>query len=106
MKKFITGIIIGLMFTCGVSYGYRIGKPVPINEINANTLIELNHTIEKLWNITNGKYSLNIVTTNPDGNSNGDTGDMLLFNNSGTYYLAVNTTGAKVWRSVQLTDTP
>ena len=90
----------------GISYAYRIPKPQRITDFDQNGLVTLNETLEQLWDVTNGRYNLTTVTTNPDGAKSGKGGDMVLFNNSGTYYLAINTTGAKIWRSVVLTDTP
>jgi len=105
MRRFISGLIIGL-FISGIAYGYRIAKPQRITDFDQRGLIVANENFERLWQLTNGRFNLDIVTVNPDGNTKGDVGDMLLFNNSGTYYLAINTTGAKVWRSILLTDTP
>ncbi len=106
MKKILFGLIIGLILSSSISYAYRIGKPLRITDFDQKGLVVINENFERLWDITNGRYSLNITTTNPDGNTKGDVGDILLYNNSGTYYLAINTTGAKVWRSILLTDTP
>ena len=105
MKRFITGLIIGLCLT-GISYGYRISKPQRITDFDQRGLVVVNENFERLWDVTNGRYQLDITTTNPDGNTNGDVGDVIMLNNSGTYYLEVNTTGAKIWRGIQLTDTP
>jgi len=85
---------------------YRISKPDKITEINDESLVRLNTILEDLWDITNSRYQMGYVTTNPDGSRNGDIGDFVLFNNNGTYYLAINVDGLTTWRSVQLTDTP
>lgn len=106
MKRFILGFIAGSFLVSGISYAYRIPRPQRITDFDQNGLVILNETLERLWDVVNGRYSLDIVTVNPDGNTKGDVGDMLLFNNSGTYYLEINTTGAKVWRGTALTDTP
>ncbi len=106
MKKILFGLIIGLILSSSISYAYRIGKPLRITDFDQKGIVVINENFERIWDLTNGRYSLNISTTNPDGNTKGDVGDILLYNNSGTYYLAINTTGAKVWRSVLLTDTP
>ena len=105
MRRFILGLIIGLCIS-GIAYGYRISKPQRITDFDQRGLVIVNENFERLWDITNGRFSLDIVTVNPDGATKGDVGDMLLFNNSGTYYLEINTTGAKVWRGTALTDLP
>lgn len=106
MKKFVLGFILGSLLISGISYAYRAPKPQRITAFDENNLVVINEVLENLWNVSNGRFSLDIVTSNPDGSKKGDIGDMLLFNNSGTYYLAINTTGAKIWRSTALTDIP
>ena len=107
-NKFILGICIGVGLAIAVNaYSYRPPKPTRLTKLDEiSQIVQLNEALENLWNVIDGRYALNIVTVNPDGARRGDVGDMVLFNNSGTYYFAVNTTGAKVWRSVQLTNTP
>ena len=104
MRKFILGIIIGSILT-GICYGYRVAKPIRITDFDQRGLVAVNENFERLWDISNGRFSLDIVTSNPDGTLKGDVGDMLLFNNSGTYYLEINV-GGKVWVGEQLSDTP
>jgi len=106
MRRIICGFILGSLLVSGISYAYRTPKPQRITDFNQNGLVILNENLEQLWNVTNGRYNLNITTNNPDGSLQGNGGDMVLFNNSGTYYLEINTTGAKVWRGVVLTNTP
>lgn len=105
IKYCIIGLIIGILLN-GISYAYRFGKPAKITAFDNNALVVINDTFERLWDLSNGRFNLDIVTSNPDGSLNGNIGDMLLFNNSGTYYFEVNTTGAKVWRGTVLTDIP
>jgi len=106
MKKFIIGFILGSLLVSEVSYAYRMPKPQRITDFDQNGLVILNEVLEQLWDVTNGRFVLNIVTSNPDGSLKGNVGGMILFNNSGTYYLAINVTGAKIWKSILLTDTP
>lgn len=60
-----------------------------------------------LLQIKNSDDNILISTTNPDGTTPGKVGDMILYNNSGTYYLeiCVDSTN-KTWVGVVLTDTP
>lgn len=103
----IAGLIIGIILGLAISvYAYRAPRPAKITKFDEAALTQLNTDLENLWNLSNGRYSVNIITSNPDGSLNGDVGDIVLFNNGGTYYLEVNTTGAKVWRGTALTDTP
>jgi hypothetical protein len=103
--RFILGFILGSILISGISYGYRIPKPLRITDFDQKGLVTLNDNLEKLWDLTNGRFNLDIVTSNPDGSLTGDVGDMLLFNNSGTYYLEI-CVGGTVWLGEQLSDTP
>jgi len=107
MSNKLTIVVCLILVLIGDSFAYRPPKPTRLTQLDVETqVVQLNESLESLWNVVDGRYNLDIVTTNPDGNTKGDVGDMLLFNNSGTYYFAINTTGAKIWRSVVLTDTP
>lgn len=100
-------IIILILAIVGNVYAYRTARPIKFTDLTKpDQISQLNDIITELWNISNGRWNMNIVTVNPDGNTKGDVGDMLLYNSSGTYYLEINTTGAKIWRGVVLTDTP
>ncbi len=104
--KTIISFIIGFTLATGIVYGYRISKPQRITDFDQKGLVVVNENFERLFDLTNGRYALNITTTNPDGNLKGDVGDMILANTNSIYYLEINTTGAKIWRGVQLTDVP
>ncbi len=110
MRKNIINIIfiVGLisLSTLTLVHAYRIPKPQRITDFDQNGLVILNEVLEQLWDVTNGRYGLNTVTSNPDGTLSGKGGDMILYNASGTYYLAINVSGSKVWRSILLTDVP
>lgn len=105
MKRFICGIILGSLLATGISYAYRAPKPQRITGFDQNGLVILNETLEQLWDVTNGRISINTTTTNPDGSLTGNGGDMVLYNNAGTYYLEI-CIGGTVWLGEQLTDTP
>ena len=94
------------MLCTSMAYAYRITKPLPITDYNERGMVIINDNFERIWNITNGRFNLNITTTNPDGVVDGEVGDMILYNDAGTHYLEINVDGEKMWRGVNLTDTP
>ncbi len=49
-------------------------------------------TIYSNWN------NLVIVTANPNGSRNGKTGDLIAYNNAGSWKLCLNTDGGTTWR--------
>lgn len=67
MKKFVCGIILGSVLMTGVSYAYRIPKPQRITSFDSKGLIVLNEILEQLWDVTNGRISLNPGSTASTG---------------------------------------
>ena len=107
MRNLIIGIIIGALVFCGISYAKKIESPIKFTDLTvSNELVNLNTYLELVRDILNGDFTLKILTSNPDGSLKGTAGDIRLFNNSGTFYLEINTTGSTIWRGVVLTDTP
>jgi hypothetical protein len=105
LKKII--LIIVLILTPISVFAYRTSRPIKFTDLtNPSQITQLNEIITELWNISNGRYTMNYVTTNPDGALKGDIGDMVLLKSGGNYYLEVNTTGSNVWLGVVLTNTP
>lgn len=51
-----------------------------------------------LRQIHNEWNNLKIVTTNPDGAIRGQAGDLLIYNNAGSYKFCVLVTAPNVWR--------
>ena len=104
MKKILLVTVIILLIG-SVVYAYRIPKPQRITDYDENGLVIINEVLEHLWDITNGRYTLNVTITNPDGTVNGTTGDIMLLSSGGNWYLEI-CVGGNVWRGVQLQDTP
>ena len=64
--------------------------------------INFNNDIHSNW------QNLEIVTSTPNGSRTGRRGDILLLNNSGTYYLevCVSSPTGTVWHGIVLSQTP
>ena len=107
MRKFLCGFICGAIIFSSTAFAYRAPRPHQMTmPWTDNQVVELNNILEDFWNIDNGRYTMDITTTNPDGNTTGDVGDAVLYNNSGTYYYEINVDGGTTWVGVALTDTP
>lgn len=98
-------IVLIIMLCAPLAYSYRITKPLRITDFDQRGLVIVNDNFERLFDITNGRYGLNITNVNPDGNVKGEVGDMILLNNAGTYYLEINV-GGTIWRGVLLQNLP
>ena len=46
-------------------YAYRITEPLRITDFDQRGLVIVNDTFQKLWDITNGRYNADVVTTAP-----------------------------------------
>ena len=90
-----------------MAWAFRMGKPSVITEITPSTLNELNRILEQFWEISNGRVTSDIVTSNPNAAParTGTTGDSLLYNNGGSWKQCFNIDGGTTWRcdSVALT---
>ena len=86
-------------------HAYRIPKPQRITDFDQNGLVTINESLEQLWDITNGRISINLTTVNPDGVVKGNAGDIVLLLSGGTYYLEV-CAGGTVWLGEALSNTP
>jgi len=102
-------IVLILTIICMLSYtplyAMRTSKPSPITDFDDSAKVIINENFEKFFNITNGRYNLNITTVNPDGVLPGEVGDIILLWIGGNYYLEI-CVGGTVWVGVILTDTP
>ena len=97
--KLIIGILIGFLLATSLSYALRLETPVKFtNFSDKNELANLNFVFEKVQEILNGKYTLDVETSVP---TVGDEGDMKAFSSGGTYRLYLYLNGG--WRSVNLT---
>lgn len=92
MMRFRFGIIIGfLLATITVSAGI-IGSPPP-SDIPPQTQ-------QYLFDIWQNLNRPPIQTTTPNGNRNGKRGELVTFNDSGTFKLFQNTDGGTTWQQL------
>ncbi len=94
MKKLLLGIIIGLLLS-GVSYAYRIGKPLRITDFDQKGLVVINENFERLWDLTNGRYVDDVVSSVPTASS--DEGSTKIYSSGGVYKIYIYLNGG--WRS-------
>ncbi len=92
MKRFIFGLIAGFVLSCAVAKAGIITSPPP-SDIPVQTQ-------QYLFNIWQNMNRPEVVTSDPNGSRKGKKGDLVLFNNSGTFSLEVNTTGSTVWQTL------
>ena len=77
-------------------------SPEFIPEWDTNRITQLNNFLLGVWNILNGRYQYEIVTSDPDGSRRGEKGECLYFDTT-TDRLCCNSDGVVDWRCVDLT---
>ena len=70
----------------------RSKRPASFTDLtDINQLSELNQTLSDFWNITNGRYNLDHIETNPQDSRKGIKGDLVYATFGGTDHLCVST---------------
>lgn len=97
MNRMLLGVCLGFLLASPSAWPFRTSKPPTLTDLNPSQITELNVFLERVWNLTNGRYSVDSVTTNPDGSRRGDEGDLILYNNAGSRKLCASI-GGTTWR--------
>jgi len=87
------GLTMLLLFSgASMAVAKNIEAPPPLREIDVSQRKYFKEIYDN-WN------NLVVVTTSPDGSRRGDYGDIVFYNNSGTFKLCVQSTegGGTVW---------
>lgn len=102
MNKFLLTIMI--LSICVTVYAFPVMKslnytiPSPPKKDDSKFLYDYLNILYQRFNI------LQVTNKEPNGNINSDIGQIILYNNSGTYYLAVQTISpnGSVWKGIAL----
>lgn len=98
MRRLLLGALVGLALAGPSAWGFRTGKPPTLTDLTPDQMAELNVFLERLWNVSNGRYSVDVVTANPNGARRGDIGDVIVYNNNGARKFCTNTDGGTAWQ--------
>ena len=92
--RLIEGIIIGLLISICVSGFFGlISAPPPLED----SPVPLQHYLQELYS---NYHILEITTTAPDTNRSGKKGQLVIYNNSGTFELYANDDGSTSWQKL------
>jgi len=81
--KWVALLLILLIAT--TVFAFRIPRPPLLSHpLDQQQINQLNDSLENIWNLQNGEFNLDIVTTTKSG---ADEGDFWIFNDGGTYKL-------------------
>ena len=103
MRRLSVGVLLGVLLAAPSALALRIAAPPTITEWNQNTFAQLNDTLLQLWNLSNGRTTVDVVTSDPDGSRACSVGEAVLYD-TGTdqWCVCVNAT-TKTWHCVNLT---
>lgn len=88
LLAFLLGIAVSLPWQ---AEAVRLAKPPTLADASPSALALLNTWLEDLWQLTNGRFTVDVTTTSPNGSRVGTQGDIVFYNNGGNYKLCVNT---------------
>ena len=103
MRQVLLGCLLGVGVLIPSAWALRTSSPPTFHEWNTNTFTQLNNALLQIFNVINGRYVTDVVTSDPDGTRRGTQGELLLYDNAGTGSLCVNM-GTTDWDCVGLTD--
>ena len=104
MPRLLLGVLIGMALSAPSVWALRVARPPEFYEWNTNTMTQLNDVLLGFFNVVNGRYTHDVVTSDPDGTRNGDAGQGVLWMNGATATWCMNTASTTDWDCVGLTD--
>ena len=104
MKRLFLGIVIGIAIAAPPLWALRIERPPEfVPEWSTNRITQLNNFLLGLWNLSNGRYQLDVTTSDPDGSRRGQKGEQVLYDPGANEEFCVNIDGATDWDCASLT---
>jgi len=103
MGRVLLGMVLGLCLGSMEAMALRLARPPTFTEWNTNTFTQLNDVLLQLWNVSNGRYTNDVVTVDPDGSRRGTKGEQVLYDPGASEELCVNVDNATDWDCAALT---
>ena len=90
MRRFLL-VIMFITFGISVVYGFRVNRPPLLNHpLDQEQINKLNSFLQDIWNLQNGEFNLDIVTSTKTNAKNGDIWFIQTGNNVRIQYKAAN----------------
>lgn len=91
-------ILVLIVICCGNAWSLRVPFPPTMSDpIDEGQISQLNRYLKNIWDMQNGRFELDVVTTTK---TNAKNGEIWILNTAGSYSLQVKAGGAV--RSVAL----
>lgn len=89
------GVLVGFLLAASIpsSEAVRLSKPPTITEWTPSSIAQLNAWMEAIWQLSNGRYTHEVTTTNPNSSPVrvGTRGDTVFYLNGSDWKFCVNT---------------
>ena len=82
LKRIFLGFILGMLLSAPPLWALRVSRPPEFSTWDTNTFSQLNQTLFDFWLILNGRYTLDRVTSDPDGSRRCSVGEMVYYDTS------------------------
>lgn len=104
MQRVLIGILLGMLLSASSAWALRVERPPEFQpEWDTNRITQLNNYLLGVWNVLNGRYALDITTSDPDGSRRGSKGEMVLYDPGASEELCINVDNATDFDCVALT---
>ena len=103
MRRLCLGIAIGMTLCAPPLFAYRMAKPPTFLTWNSNTFTQLNDVLLQLWNISNGRHTMDRVTADPDGTRPCSVGESVFFDTAVDQLCICAVESTKKWNCANLT---
>ena len=103
MKRLIIGIIVGCAICAPSVWALRIARPITFTEIDQNSITQLNDILLQIFNVLNGRYQSDVVTSDPDGSRACSVGEAVLFDTATDRWCVCVNSSTKQWNCVDIT---
>lgn len=98
-------MMLGILLLGGTASAMRTRRPPVLTDLkDQNQLVELNNYLSEVYELTNGRYTLENLVTNPQDTRKGVKGDLVYATYSSIDHLCINTSfpAGKDWTCVNV----
>lgn len=103
MRKLLLGILLGMALTAPSVFAFRMSKPPTFYKWDTNDFSQLNDVLLNLFNITNGRYNMDVVEVDPDGSRPCTVGEQVFFDTGTDQVCVCASSTTKTWKCANFT---
>ena len=97
MRKLLLGCLVGMALMAPPVLALRLESPPTFQEWDSNRFSQLNNYLLQIWNVINGRYQLDRVTTDPDGARPCSVGELVYYDTGTDQVCVCANASTKQW---------